>query len=151
MNHLLFIIKIFRHYALNELYKVYHKLPRTIFSELFTRNNSTYNLRSKSDFVIPQMNTVFKGSNSISYCCPIMLSLVPEKIRSKDSLESFKYKIRKYKPRDCPCRTSKNYIQMLDFYKHLNSIFRKKEILFIFASFELGIKRISLTAALLSF
>ena len=40
-----------------ELYKVYHNLSQTIFSELFSRNNSTYNLRSKSDFVISQVSS----------------------------------------------------------------------------------------------
>ena len=55
-----------------ELYKVYHNLSQTIFSELFTRNNSTYNFRSKSDFVIPQVSTVFKGSSSINYYGPII-------------------------------------------------------------------------------
>ena len=34
-----------------ELFKVYHNLSNTIFSELFMRNNKTRNMRSKSDFV----------------------------------------------------------------------------------------------------
>ena len=38
-----------------ELYKVHHYLSQTIFSGLFTRNNSSYNLRLKADFVILQV------------------------------------------------------------------------------------------------
>ena len=79
-------------------------MSQTIFSELFTRKNSTYNLRSKSDFVILQVSTVSKGSSSISYYGPITWNLVPEKIRYTDSLEIFKIKIRKWKPKNCPCR-----------------------------------------------
>ena len=54
-----------------ELYKVYRNLSQTIFSELFARNKSTYKLRFKSDFVIPQVSTAFKGFSSISYYAPI--------------------------------------------------------------------------------
>ena len=50
-----------------ELYKVYHNLSQTIFSKLISQKNGCYNLRSKSDFVISHVSTVFKGSSSISY------------------------------------------------------------------------------------
>ena len=71
---------------------MYHNLSQTIFGELFTRNNSTYNLCSKSDFFIPHVSTVFKGSSSISCFGSIISSLVPGKIRYTDSLEIFKGK-----------------------------------------------------------
>ena len=92
-----------------KLYKVYLNLSQTIFSDLFTRKNSTYNLRSKSVFFIPQVSTVFKGSSSISYYGPIIWSLIPEKIRYTDSLESFKGKLRKWKPKGLPL----SYMQKL--------------------------------------
>ena len=50
-----------------ELNKAYHNTAQAIFSDLFVRNNNTYNTRAKSDFIIPQINTVLKGSNSIRY------------------------------------------------------------------------------------
>ena len=49
-----------------ELYKVYNNISQTIFGELLRRNNNGYYLRSKFNFVIPQIRTVLKGSNSIS-------------------------------------------------------------------------------------
>ena len=63
-----------------------------------------------------------KGSNSIRYYDPKIWSLVPERTGHTDSLEKFKNKIRRWKPNDCPSNIYKNYIQMLDFYKYLNSI-----------------------------
>ena len=84
-------------------------MSQPFFSELFRRNNITYNLRSKSDFVIPEVSTVFKGSSSISYYGPIICSLVPGKIRYPDSLKSFKSKTRRRKPKYCHCRICKNY------------------------------------------
>ena len=98
-----------------ELYKVHHNLSQTFFSEWLTRNNSTYKMRSKSDFAIPQKSTVFKGSSSISYYGPIICSLIPEKIRYTDFLENFKSKIRMWKPKNCPCRICKNYIPNVGF------------------------------------
>ena len=98
-----------------ELYKVHHNLLQSIFSKLFTRNNSTYNLWSKSDFVIPQVNIAFKRSSSISSSDPIIWSLVPEKMRYTDSQKSFKSKIKTWKPKNCPCRICKNYIPNVGF------------------------------------
>ena len=36
----------------NELYKVCHNMAQTIFSDLFIRNNKTYNMRAKSDTMV---------------------------------------------------------------------------------------------------
>lgn len=100
---------IIHHYNIQtlctELYKVHYNLPQIIFSELLARENSTYNLRSKSNFLNPQSRTVFKESSSINY-----------KIRYTDSLESFKkVKIRTWKPKDCPRRIWKNYMPNIGF------------------------------------
>ena len=78
---------IIHHYNIQTLCitscKWYHNLSKTIFSELFTRNNSTYNLRSKPDFLIHQIRTGFKGSSSISYYVPVISNLGPEEIRQR--------------------------------------------------------------------
>ena len=55
----------------------YHNTARTIFSDLFLRNNNTYNIRVKSDFAIPQIKTVLKGSNSVWYYGPVIWNLKP--------------------------------------------------------------------------
>ena len=90
-------------------------MSQTIFGELFTRNNRTYYLLSKSDFVIPRVRTVFKGSSSISKYGPIIWNLVPREIKCLDTLESLKSKIRMWKPKDCLCCICKNYIPKVGF------------------------------------
>ena len=70
-----------------ELYKVFREQSQTIFSDLFGRKNFNYNLRSKPDFVIPQVESVYKGSNSLA---------------------SFVSKIRQWTPDGYPCRICKN-------------------------------------------
>ena len=115
MDHSLFITAIFRHSALSSInYNITcHKLLSVSFLRE-TVDSSTYNMRSKSDFVIPLVGKVFKGSSSICYYGPIIWSLVPEEIRSKNSLESFKIKIT-WKSMDCPSRICKNYIRKVGF------------------------------------
>ena len=98
-----------------ELYKVYNNISQTILGELFTRNNNGYYLRSKSDFVIPQIRTVLKGSNSIRYFGPIIWNLIPEELKNITSLNIFKKEIRRWKPKNYPCRICRNYVHNLGF------------------------------------
>ena len=63
---------------------------------------------------------VLKGSNSIRYYGPVIWNLILAEIKYLDSLETFKSKIRTWKPNNYPCRICKNYIPMLGFWKHLN-------------------------------
>ena len=74
-----------------ELYKVFIGRSQRIFSDSFETKNINYNLRSQPDFVISQITTVYKGSNSIQYCRPIIWSLMPKKIKNCVTL-SFFYK-----------------------------------------------------------
>ena len=76
-----------------ELYKVYNNISQTVFSDLFIRNHINYNLRSQSDFVIPQIKTVCNGTNSLRYFGPMIWNLIPKEIKYSDSLESFIVKL----------------------------------------------------------
>ena len=77
-----------------ELYKIFSGQSQTIFSDLFERKNINYNLRSQPDFVIPQVKSVYKGSNSLRYFGPIIWNLIPKEIKNFDTLASFVSKIR---------------------------------------------------------
>ena len=76
-----------------ELYKVFSGQSRTIFGDLFERKNINYNLRSQPDFVIPQVKSVCKGSNSLQYFGPIIWNLIPKEIKNCGTLASFVSKI----------------------------------------------------------
>ena len=98
-----------------ELYKVFTEQSQTIFSDLFERKNISYSLRSQPDFIIPQVKTVYKGSNSLRYFGPIIWSLIPKKIKSCDTLASFIRNIRQWRPDACPCRVCRNFIPNVGF------------------------------------
>ena len=74
-----------------EMFKVKHKLCRDITSDIFKeRTNNRYNLRNRNDFVIPRVHTVYHGTESITYLGPKIWDIVPEEIKQKKSLNSFK-------------------------------------------------------------
>ena len=81
-----------------------------MFWEFFTRNNNGYYLHSESDFVIPQIRTVLKGSNSIRYFGPIMWNLIPEELKNITSLNILKKEITRWRPKNWPYSICTNYM-----------------------------------------
>ena len=98
-----------------EMFKVFHNLSAANEYQLFSRQANGHNLRSQSDFIIPQVNTVLKGENSIRYLGPLIWNLIPSDIKEAESLSAFKIGIRKWKPQNCPCRLCKDYVPGLGF------------------------------------
>ena len=97
------------------MYKTVNNLPGGKLSELFVRNNHNYNLRSRSELTVPSINTVFKGQNSISYFGSVIWNSIPAELRGINSSQVFKSGIKAWRPTNCPCRLSKNYIGDLGF------------------------------------
>ena len=50
-----------------EMFKVYRSMSSPIFSELFRRHDISYNLRSNSNFAVPNVKSVFHGSESFFF------------------------------------------------------------------------------------
>ena len=56
-----------------EMFKVTNGMPHLIMNEIFQlREQSYYNLRHTSSFVIPPIHSVYHGSESASYLGPKM-------------------------------------------------------------------------------
>ena len=91
------------------MFKVINNIAATIIVDLFTTYRS-YNLRSKSKFVVPSVRTVHNGQNSIQYYGPLIWNIMPGYIKDSETLDIFKDKIRKWKPLNWPCRLYKKYI-----------------------------------------
>lgn len=77
------------YYNIQTLCEECHNIAQTIFNDFFIRNNNTYNMLVKSDFFVPQIKTVLKGSNSIRYSGPVIWNLIFAKIKCVDLLETF--------------------------------------------------------------
>ena len=88
------IIAILRHCALNYTKYITTQHKQFLVIYLYVTITLIYNTRAKSDFIIPQINTVLKGSNSIRYYGPVIWNSVPAEIKYVNSLQTFKNKIR---------------------------------------------------------
>ena len=49
-----------------EMFKVYQHISPSFFSEVFHRRDIDYNLRSNSEFVVPNVKAIYPGSGGIS-------------------------------------------------------------------------------------
>jgi hypothetical protein len=89
-----------------EMYKVKNNLSPEPILDLFEIKE-----RGRSDFVIPKINTVNRGEETVRYRGPKTWELVPDEIKNASSLSIFKDKIIEWKPVGCTCRLCKTYIQ----------------------------------------
>ena len=80
-----------------------HEQSSEIVTDIFTQTTLLYNFRQNRGSRLPSENTVYNGSENISYFRPKILEVVPVKIRETNSLNSFKKEIRKWVPQNCLC------------------------------------------------
>ena len=98
-----------------EMYKAVNNLPKGNLSELFVRNNHNYDLRCRSELIVPSVHTVFKGQNSISNFESVIWNSIPAELRETNSSQVFKSEIKAWRPTNCPCRLFKDCIENLYF------------------------------------
>ena len=95
-----------------EMYKVKNDLAPLTVQDLFqVRETCHYNLRSQSYFTQSRIKSVNHGSESLSSLGPKIWELVPLEMREINSLLKFKEEIKKWEPKNCPCRLCKKFIQ----------------------------------------
>ena len=107
-----------------EMFKVINNIAATIIDDLFTTYHS-YNLRSKSKFVVPSVRTVHNGQNSIQYyqLRSLYLEYDARFIKDCETLHIFKGKTRKWKPINCSRRLYKKHISNLGSIIRFDSVF----------------------------
>ena len=74
------------------MFKVINNIGATIIDDLFTTYHS-YNLRSKSKFVVSSVRTVHNGLNSIQYYGSLIWNMIVGYIKFSEILGIFKGKI----------------------------------------------------------
>ena len=116
-----FLIKIFLFNIQSlviEMFKVINNIAATIIDDLFTTYHS-YNLRSKSKFVVPSVRTVHNGQNSIQYYGSVIWNMIVGYIKDSEILGIFKGKIWKWKATNCPCCLCKKNLGNLGFINQI--------------------------------
>ena len=87
-----------------EMFKVYRNVSSPIVRQLFQLRNNDYNLRQFSQFDLPNVKSVFCGTESISFLGPKIWNIVPNEFKKETSLDAFKKLIKKWQPENCPCK-----------------------------------------------
>ena len=98
-----------------EIYKFQGGLAPAIMSDLFITRVNNYDLRNFQELESSLRRTVKFGTETISYRGPQIWNLIPERIRTLETLNKFKKEIKSWKCDACPCRMCKTYIQRVGF------------------------------------
>ena len=98
-----------------EMYKVAKGLAPTAISSLFLQCSNNRHTRSQLDFLIPQVNTIYFGQNSIRYLRPLIWNSNQTALRNVESFLEFKSLIKNWKPSNCHCMICKDYIPQVGF------------------------------------
>ena len=92
-----------------ELYKARNNLSTDIIKELFQLREGSYNLRNQTDFELIKVNTVNHGICSLKFFAAKVWDMVPTDLKSINSIEVFKNKVKKWKAQ-CSCKLCATYV-----------------------------------------
>ena len=91
------------------MYKIKNELCPKIMLDLFKEVAHSYNLRNGLICGSYKIKIVRYGTETITYIGPKIWSIISDEIRESASLETFRQKIKLWKPDSCPCRYPKTY------------------------------------------
>ena len=98
-----------------EIFKVYAETYPEIMLKVFQiKDRGHYFLRNQRDFAIPNVKAVNYGLESIRFLGSKMWESLPNNLKNKESIESFKM-AKEWKLESCPCRLYKTYLQNLGY------------------------------------
>ena len=96
-----------------EMFKMIKGIGPEIMRTLFNIND---NDRCNKSFVTPNVSSEYNGKSSIRYFGPLVWdTMLPDSLKSIQNLEKFKTEVKKWVPKDCPCRLCKEYVAGLGF------------------------------------
>ena len=100
------------------MYKVKNGLcPRPV-QDIFTHIDQNTNVRSKENgenWIIPKVRTEHRGIETLRYRGPFTWNLLPDEIKSADTVEKFQSKISEWKPQGCTCKRCTPYYKDLGY------------------------------------
>ena len=98
------------------MFKIYRETSPEIMQDTFLiSEQGHYNLRNVSDFIILKVKSVNFGFEIIRYLGPKIWDSLPQSLKNKESVDSFKTAIKTWKPDRCPCRICKTYLQNIGY------------------------------------
>ena len=99
-----------------EMLKTYMGMAPQIMNKVVPRNYAlNYNLCRHPELASSTINTFHYGSESLSFLGPKIWEMLPLDLKTSDFLDSFKSRIKNWRPQGCPCRFCKSYIYQVGF------------------------------------
>ena len=101
-----------------EMFKTKRNENPVFMKEIFVeKRDMGYDLRSHSfqDFESMNVRKVHTGEDTLRFLGCKIWKLIPQEYKELDSLDKFKMKIKRWKPKQCPCRICKVYIQRIGY------------------------------------
>ena len=99
-----------------EIFEVKIEIAPKIMNGIFTFvENNTYNLRSGMHLSRVNVHSTQNGTESIGNLGAKIWNLIPAHIKDLKALSTFKNPIKKWVPKDCPCRLCKVYVAQVGF------------------------------------
>ena len=83
------------------MFKVKNDIALGILEELFVSEISRYDFRNDNSFRRMRVNSVWDGTDSVSYIGLEILDWVTTEIKISGSFNAFKFKIKKLVPKGC--------------------------------------------------
>ena len=99
-----------------EMFKIHTTTSSYIMQEVFQiKEQGNYNLQNQTDFAIPQVKSVNRGLESTRFLGPKTWECLPNVLKNKESVDSFKTAIKRWKPESCLCRLCKTYLHNIGY------------------------------------
>ena len=92
------------HYSSKKMFKVKNSIAPEIMKELFAPKISVYDLFNNYSLNRRRANSVCYGTESVSCLGPKIWDLVHNEVKESESLNAFKFKIKRWVPERCPCK-----------------------------------------------
>ena len=102
-----------------EIYEVKVRISPKIVNEIFRfRKNSAYSLGSGIRLKKPSSNSIQFESKSTVYLGAKIWEIIPENIKSSESVDIFKSKVKNWVLEVCPYRLCKTYVNHVGFVNY---------------------------------
>ena len=100
------------------MYKVKNGLCPLPVQNIFTLKDNNRSLRNNENgenWIIPKVRTERRGIETLRYRGPLTWNLLPDDIKSAETLEKFHSKISEWKPQGCSCKRCNPFYQGLGY------------------------------------
>ena len=98
-----------------DMFKVKNNIALEIVKDLFPLKMSPCEFRNNNSCKRRRVNSAWHSTESVSYIGPKIWDLVPNEIKESQSLNAFKFKIKRWVSDECPCRICKIYLEQEGF------------------------------------